>query len=216
MGGFLGIGGSGAKTDRGSELAARQGQWNVFNTGVADNAQSQTAGQDALTGAGTSLNSAEDYFKRLMGAGRADTAQMSAPAINSATSAADANRTAEATAGTGRGGGTAALNRNADTQTQSNIDNIINQNLMSEHSTGAQGEMGVAGARTGIGSTELNNAINNLGIAGQAGNNILTDSTKSYQFTQPRQDASMAGLGSQLGQIITNLRKYAAMFGIGG
>jgi len=64
MGGFMGIGGSSANTDRSNQLTSFSQMKNLFNTGIT----SATSG----IGAGLSdLSSAGGYFKSLLGGNRA-------------------------------------------------------------------------------------------------------------------------------------------------
>jgi len=157
MGGFLGIGGNGP--DKQKEAAAQNNLTNVFNTGMKTGGEQQASGTSMVS-------DAADYFKRLMGAGRTDTAAMAAPAVNAATAQADATRTAEAVGGTGRGGGTASANRNAGMQTQSTVDNIINENLQRGRQIGAQG-------LEATGGLTLQNALAQLGIGTGAEGEVL-------------------------------------------
>lgn len=184
MGGILGIGGSSEKTDRGNQLAATQGDWSIFNYGLPTAQQQNKSGTSAL-------GTAQDYFSKLLTAGRTDTAQSAAPAINAEIAGSDAERRKEASSGTGRTGGTAELNREQGAKTQSNIDSIINSTLQTGKEVGAKG-------LESIGSTDLSSAVANLGISSTAVNDILSNATgsrsTSHQFGE---DA-----GSAIGQLI--------------
>lgn len=184
MGGILGIGGSSEKTDRGNQLAATQGDWSIFNYGLPTAQQQNKSGTSAL-------GTAQDYFSKLLTAGRTDTAQSAAPAINAEIAGSDAGRRKEASSGTGRTGGTAELNREQGAQTQSNIDSIINSTLQTGKAEGAKG-------LESIGSTDLSSAVANLGISSTAVNDILSNATGSRSTSnQIGQDA-----GSAIGQLI--------------
>lgn len=184
MSGILGIGGSSEKTDRGNQLAATQGDWSIFNYGLP------TAQQQNKSGA-SALGTAQDYFSKLLTAGRTDTAQSAAPAINAEIAGSDAERRKEASSGTGRTGGTAELNREQGAKTQSNIDSIINSTLQTGKEVGAKG-------LESIGSTDLSSAVANLGISSTAVNDILSNATDSRSTShQFGEDA-----GSAIGQLI--------------
>ena len=55
MGGFGGIGGSSAKTDRATQLAAQQGQWGIFNQGMGMGQAGETTANQTLATAGKML-----------------------------------------------------------------------------------------------------------------------------------------------------------------
>ena len=169
MGGWLGIGGSSAKTDRGAQLGARQGEWNIFNSGMATgNAQEQTGQQN--------LGDASQYFRNLLQGGRTQTAQLAEPSIKAATGQADAARTQEAETGTSRTGGAAAADASASTATRSKIDDIINTTLMGGREEGAKG-------LTQIGGIDLNNAMAQLGLAQGSASDIMNNATESRKLS---------------------------------
>jgi hypothetical protein len=200
MGGFLGIGGSSANTDRATQLAGQQGLWSVFNYGLPTGQAQQAAGQGSLAQASSSLGPAQQYFQGLLQPGRTQAQLNAAPAINSTLDSADAARKQSANFGTSRSGGTAAINREAGVSTQSTIDNLINSNLIGGQQAGAQGLLGVSGAQAGIGATQLSNAANLLGL----GTNAITSLTNNA--TQSKQNDPNVGLsiGSAIGQLFLN------------
>lgn len=179
MGGFLGIGGSGG-ADKQLESQSRGDLQNVFNYGLGTGQTGQTQGN-------AKLNDANDYWKSLLSAGRTSTAENASPAINSVTAAADAQRKAQSTFGTGRTGGTAANNQNQDTATSSSIDDIINKNLVGGRAIGAQGEQSV-------GSTELQNALQLLGIGTSAQGAILNNAQAERGGVRDAQTAAIKQL----------------------
>jgi hypothetical protein len=189
MGGFLGIGGSSAKTDRGNQLAATQGEWNLFSYGLPTGQQQQKTGQG-------NLGQASDYFSKQRTAGRTDTAASAAPAINAQLAQSDAQKRQQSTTGTGRTGGTAELNREQGATDQSNIDNIINSTLQTNKKEGAAGLVQTGGL-------DLSNAIANLGISSSSIGDILGNATSSrgQSFDIAQQEGSaiggliLAGLG---------------------
>lgn len=230
MGGMLGIGGNSAKTDRGNQLAATSGEWNIFGYGLPQGQAGQTAGtQDLTTAKGTldtalgttgtalsTLNAPADYWKSLLTAGRTQTQQNAAPAVQGVLDSSSANKTAEATLGTGRTGGTAAANREAGSQAQSQIDKIINENLLSGQKEGAagltttsqvQGALGgqqatIGGAQAGIAKSELANALSLLGISQSSITDILNNATQSRGLSYDINQQTSSQLGSALGGLL--------------
>lgn len=179
MGGFGGIGGSSAKTDRATQLSAQQGDWNVFNQGMAIGTAGQTAGTQTLQQAKADLAPAESYYKNLLTAGRTQTAQRAAPALQGVQDQADAARKQEASMGTARSGGTAAVNREAGTQEQSQIDQIINQTLQTGKQEGAKGLTATGGEEAQIGNAQLANAMRAMGLSEDAVTSIMSNATQS-------------------------------------
>lgn len=181
MGGFLGIGGSSYKTDRGAQLGARNGEWNIYNWGMPQGQRQQAQGQ-------TNIAAPEQYFKKLLTGGRSDYTQLAAPAVNAATDAADATKRQEAAHGTARTGGTAAANREATTNEQKQIDDIINQAMVTGRQAGAQG-------LESIGDAQLTNAANLMGLSQQALRDITAEATSGFaeQNNPSSQYGQMAG-----------------------
>lgn len=199
--GFLGIGGSGAKTDRGNQLAGVQSQWNIFNSGLGLEGQQNTTGQQQQAQGQTSLNDASNYWKGLLSAGRTQTAADAAPAINAAEAGSDAAKRQQAQFGTGRSGGTVGGNQQADTVKQGNIDDIINQNLVGGRSEAAKGLAGAGSTDLYAGSTSIAQALQSLGISGTAGANIMNNGFNSYQYTNEQQKQMGASAGQAAAQL---------------
>lgn len=146
MGGFLGIGGSSAKTDRGRSLWGWDKEQNFFNKvmGLADTLTDKSTatdeyGRDILktgldyaktgfrgtqTGMDT-LGGAKRYFQTIMSGSRPDMMAAIAPEVNAVNETADASRTGGATFGTQRGGGVNAAAQSAETQRMTDITNAI-------------------------------------------------------------------------------------------
>jgi hypothetical protein len=202
MGGEFGIGGNSAKTDRGNQLAATQGDWNIFNASLPTGEAQQATGTTTLQGANSALGPAQNYYQNLLTAGRTQTAAQSAPAINSVLASTDATRNSAGTFGTSRTGGTASLNRTAGTGEQSQVDNIINQNLQTGKQQGASGLTQVAGQKASIGGTELQNAMAQLGLSSSAVNDILSNATTSRGQSNQINQQSQQQYGTALGNVI--------------
>ncbi len=216
MGGFMGIGGNGAKTDRSDVLGARGDLRNIFNWGLPEGKQGAAKGQATLdTALGTegaalkSLDPAEQYYRNLLGAGRQQIAQMSAPATDAVLAAKDATTRQNASFGTGRSGGAVAAQANAGTAAQSEIDQIINKNLMSAGATGAQGmervseeKSRIGGEQADIGARELSTALSELGLSASAIEAILSNAQQSWRDVNKRNEDIGGGIGSFFGDML--------------
>ena len=229
MGGFMGIGGSSAKTDRGAQLGARQGLWNIFNYSLPEGQKQEATGVsttgEALgttrTALGT-LDPAKAYWQKLLTAGRTETAQMAAPAVNAAQDQADAARRQEAAVGTGRGGGTAAVNREAGAATTKNVDDIISQHLFGGRAAGAAGlervsagEGTIASRQADIGRTQLSNALSLLGLGTGSVESIMENATKSRAMSYAINKDTAAGYGALIGKIFLTGLGIAGGEGVG-
>lgn len=174
MSGFMGFGQSGGES-------ASTGNINsVFNYALP------TAKADQAAGA-SNLSSSSAYLQKLLAPGRTQATQNAAPAINAQQNQADTIKRQEASTGTNRGGGTAGENREASTNEESNIDNIINQNLVG----------GRAQAASGLGSegAAQESAGNQMVATGQAGQDTL------YQGAINKEGAQ----GADFSKIISSL-----------
>lgn len=181
MSGFMGIGGSAAKTDRKQELKGFGDLSNVFNFAMP------TATNLSASGSG-GLDSSMAYFKSIMSGNRSTMMAAQAPAINATLASGDAAKRQAATSGTARGGGTAGTNQQADEKTGATIDNA----LFAARPAAAK-EVGQ------LGNAELSDALNALGIAGNTAGDItsLASSSRSTSNAITRQAigdvASVAG-----------------------
>jgi hypothetical protein len=199
IGGFLGIGGSSAKTDRGNQLAATQGEWNIFGYGLPQ-------GESAQAQSTATLGQAGNAFQSLLSAtvpGRTQIQQNAAPAINAAQSQADATRRAEATSGTGRTGGTAELNREAGATTNANIDSIISQQLGIQQNLQTQKQIAGAEGLAKVGGLQEASAANLLGLGSSADTNILQNATESRGQSQAINTQTAQGYGTAAGTLLT-------------
>jgi hypothetical protein len=203
MGGFLGIGGSSAKTDRATQLAAQQGDWNIFGYGMPAGQAGQATGQADLSTAMSSLGGPQQYFQNLLTAGRTQTAQNAAPAVDQALANATATRNAEGTFGTSRTGGTVAANREASSNTQSQIDQIINTNLQTGKAQGAAGLQEISAAQAGIGGQELANSLQLLGLSQDSINAIMNNATGSRATSFDINSATQAQWGQVIGSLVS-------------
>ena len=190
------------QTDRANELSGLQSQWNVFGQGLNLENQTNATGQQLQTGGQQNLNDASAYWKNLLTAGRTQTAQNAAPAIDAAVAGSNAQRTEGAQFGSGRSGGTASGNQTAATTTQSNIDNIINENLVGGKATAAKGLESIGGGEVSAGSNSINEALSALGVSGNAGENVAQDAAQTYPDSAARAAAAGDAMGSAVNSIV--------------
>jgi hypothetical protein len=206
MGGFMGIGGSSAKTDRGQTLGDYGKLNNVFNLGLGYGTQQEQAGQGMVQNAQSTLQPAEAYYRSLLTAGRTQTAEQAAPAIQGALAQSDAAKREAAATGTSRSGGAAEANAEAGSKTGATIDSIINENLMGGKKAGAEGLMGVAKDKAVMGNMTLANAMQMLGLGAGASEDTLAASIGS------RMDS--AKLAAAQGQAYGELAGMAMLFAL--
>lgn len=148
------------------------------------------AQQQASTAQGN-LNQASSYWNTLLSGNRAQMQQANAPAINATLSGADAAKRQAATMGTARGGGTAGENRTLDDKTRATIDNA----LFATRPKAAE-ELGK------LGTSEMSDALNALGVAGNTGSNIASIASNSRATSQDINSSTQAQIGQVLGSIL--------------
>ena len=183
MGGFMGIGGSGAKTDRSWQSSAAGGLKNLFNWGMSTGTAATSAGLGDLSSAG-------GFFKQLMSGNRAATNAAMAPQISTANAQADAQRRQQEASGTARGGGTAAVNQQ---QQSSKLAQI--QNMLFGARTGGASELAK------VGSAEAGTGVAASNIAGNAASSLFSNATDAR-----KQDlAQQQEIGQSIGQMAAAL-----------
>jgi hypothetical protein len=163
MSGFMGFGQSGGEKQGISNLQ------NLIGFGTAAGQSGENAGMNTLDQAKGALAAPTSYWQGILAPGRTAAATNAAPATNAVQQQTDAQRNQEAAQGTGRGGGTAAANREASTSASKAIDDIINQNMIGGRQAAATGLTGAAGTEAGIGGAQASNAGQLLGLTGAAG-----------------------------------------------
>jgi hypothetical protein len=174
MGGFLGIGNSSAKTDRGNQLAGVNADWNVYNRSLPLS-ENQTAQGTATTQAGVGgLQAAQQYFKQIM-AGGPSAMHAAQPALSAVESQADAAKAQEAEMGTSRGGGTGAGNQ----QLEFNKIGKESDILAGQLPAAATGSMQAGTAEANVGQSQMKNALTALGLSEDVANEIINSSIQS-------------------------------------
>jgi hypothetical protein len=198
-----GFDGGSSGIDRGNELAASQSDWNLFGFGMPAGQAGQATGAANLSTAMSTLGGPQQYFQNLLTAGRTQTQQNAAPAVDQVLANATATRNAEGTFGTSRTGGTVAANRNASVNTQSQIDNIINTNLNTGRQQGAQGLEAVSTLQSTIGNEQLANSLGLLGLSSTDINDILQVYSNSRATLEQSNAQSSQAAGQAIGSIIS-------------
>jgi hypothetical protein len=141
--------------------------------------QQEQAGQGMVQNAQSTLAPAETYYRKLLSAGRTDTAAEAAPAVQGALAQSDAAKREAATTGTSRSGGAAEANAESGSKTGATIDSIINENLMGGKKVGAEGLTGVAKDKAVMGNMTMANAMQALGLGAGASESTLSASIGS-------------------------------------
>lgn len=205
MGGFLGIGGSSAKTDRNQTLSSYQNLNSLFNFGFGTGQSLTSSGSPLVSGgvakqnAGSAnLDTASGYFSNLARGNRPAMLAAAAPVTNAIASSGDATRKQQADMGTARGGGVAGANQTADTDRMTQINNAlfaVQPEAAKEVADIGTKQAGVGTAEAGIGLGEIGAGLNAENLAlGAAGTNLdasIKSRTDSYTINrQAQQDVT--------------------------
>jgi hypothetical protein len=203
MGGIASLfGGNSAKTDRKQQLDARDNVRNVFNYALPAAQTGQATGTGTTADAGKIFRDSGEFFQNLLKSNRSDTAQQAAPAINANLDAADAIKRREAITGTGRTGGTAELDRMAASDTSGKNADIVNQTLNTNKAIGSSGELQAGQGLASVGSEQLRNSLQMLGLSESAISTLLGDTTKSRVDSQNLHNSPYDRVASDVGSAI--------------
>ena len=197
MGGFMGIGGSSAKTDRSVQLQSYGGLQNLFNWALPTAKSAVGAGTSALASAGSTAGSAASYFQKLMSGNRAALGAATAPEANAIQSGTDASRRQLATSGTARGGGVAGTAQTAKDAQLAKVQNL----LFGAQTTGAEGTLSAAKTQGSIGAAQAGIGENLAGTAATSEANLGQLAGNSRNTSLQQQNA----LGAGVGQLFTSL-----------
>lgn len=213
MGGFMGIGKSADEKKAQQTVASAQGNLNnVFNYALPEAKTAQTTGQSTEGGALSTLGKAQDYWDQILSGSRTANLTAASPAVTAINAEADARRRQQAEMGTSRGGGTSALNQQAETDRLAQINNII----AAQRPAAAQGEEQVGGEQAAIGATQLQNALALLGLGtGTAGTNA-TIGQNAQQLAMNKSAALTQAIGQLAGLGLTAGGGATAGGGFGG
>jgi hypothetical protein len=198
VGGFLGIGGSSAKTDRSQQLAQQGNLSSIFNWALPTGEAAAGQGLGAETSALSSLGNVQSYWNNIMGGGRAQVAQASAPAINAELAQSSAARASQSTFGTGRTGGGTAANVGAGTGSKGAIDTILNQTKQAAPGQAAQ----TATQTASVGSNILQSAAQLLGLSEDATKAIMQNATESRKTSYDINRQTQGDWLNAIGQLL--------------
>jgi hypothetical protein len=175
MGGFLGIGHSSAKTDRGNQLAGVSADWNVYNRGLplSDTQSKMGAGQEAK-GVDT-LDTAKQYWSDITQGNRTALQSAAAPQANAIQQRADAAKREQSQMGTARGGGLNAENQ----QVQQNQEKQLATNEAAVQPEAAKQLGQVGQAQANIGHQQMAEALQALGLSADVAKEIIQSSIES-------------------------------------
>jgi hypothetical protein len=174
MGGFMGIGNSSAKTDRGRTLGGWQAEWEQLAGGrEAFGKLFPGAVQGGQAGTAT-VGAGADFWKDILGS-RQEAAAAVAPETNQIAAQADAARQAQAQLGTSRGGGVAAANQ----QQQQQVMGAQNQALLNARPQAATGAVQAGQAQAQIAAQQLHAALTAMGMSNEVAKHIVDSSMQS-------------------------------------
>lgn len=186
MGGFLGIGGSSAKTDRGRALEGWEKQWDVFNRTMGFGSELQPDAKATTEGGLETLGLAKDFWTGILG-DRTAAMTAVAPEIQSINETADSQRRTEAEFGTSRGGGVAGQRQQAETDRMTAINNAL---------FGARPIAATQAARIGetearIGMDQLTQVLQSFGLSANVASDIVRTSIESRGLSHDISPARM-------------------------
>ena len=98
-----------------------------------------------------------------------------------------------------------AANREATTATGSTIDNIINQNLVGGRTAGATGLQQVASEQATIGTSEMGQALQALGLSAESVQSIMENATKSRPVSQAINQQTQQQYEQAIDAVLTGL-----------
>lgn len=180
---------------------------NVFNYAMPQGKALMSSGQnDVASGLSTARSGTNvmadplSYYKNIMSGNRTANLQAFAPETNALQQQEAARRRQLAATGTARGGGVASINEEAKTRQMTDINNAIFGARPA--AAGAITDIGrgvtSAGLQTAsVGTNELTEALNALGLGANSGKAIADIGQKQYQYdTEQARDAGSSAAKS--------------------
>src|SRR5882724_9427457 len=213
MAGLIGaLGGNSAKTDRGNFLTG-QHQLNSIYSNAFPFAQQQEKVGTATAAQGTQdLGTAGSFWKQILGGNRAATAQAIAPQANAINAASDAQARELASSGTARGGGTASIEQQRQSDKMAAIDNML-----FGARTGAAGRVADIGrTEAGVGLDQTGQGLGALNIGREAAANLGQQSLASRELSQKLHNDKVQGIISGIGDILSMGMDFGAGTSGGG
>lgn len=184
MGGFLGLGHTSAKTDRGNQLAGINAEWNVYNRGLPAFEAGQAGAGTTRTAALGTLDQAKAYWQNLMNPTRTDIMQTASPAINAIQQRADAQQRELGEMGTNRGGGVNAASQQLQGQEMGDINNILGSTVTDQRAKAAQGLTQVGAIQGDVAGQQMREALQALGLSKEVADEIIDSSIRSRPISE--------------------------------
>jgi len=179
VGGFLGIGGSSTKTDRGNTLTGFSNLKNLFTWGLPFAQKTAAAGTGTTQGGLGDLGKAVGYFKDIVSGNRAAVNQAVAPETAAVLEQDDAAKRQLANSGTARGGGVAATNQQQHANTMAKVDQL----LMGVRPHAAQEVADIGGKEAAVGQQQIANANQTAGVSEYAAQDLAKNSIASRELS---------------------------------
>lgn len=174
MGGFMGIGNSSAKTDRGRTLGGWQAEWEQLAQGRDTFGKLFPQAQTGFQTGTNTMGAGADFLKNILGS-RTDAAAALAPETNAIAAQADALKQAQAQMGTARGGGVAAQNQQANQAVQ----NAVANQMFSQRTQAAPAAVSAGAQQASVGAQQLAAALQAMGMSNELAQHIVNSSMQS-------------------------------------
>lgn len=203
----MGIGALGKLFGGGAEKAALKEGWRkmnqLYNYTFPLGKQTAEEGRNTITEGMNTLKSPEQYFTDILSGSRPQLMGAIAPEVNAINEVAQAGRETEGAYGTGRGGGSAAANREAETERQK----ATYGSIFGARPQAAESLVGIGKVKSEVGLQQFSNALRALGLSQSAIESILQSAGQSRAIGSAEnkdfmKDAS-SSIGGYLGSILT-------------
>lgn len=197
MGGFLGIGNSSAKTDRGNQLAGVNASWNVYNRGLPMGEDLAEAGTKTTTDGLSTLDKVKSFWQSMKSgfkppAPKTEVMQSAGPAIDIVNQQADAAQNEAAQMGTSRTGGTAEANQMAKTEQMGEVNEAVRDattGIENRAVAAVTGLQNAGEAETRVGAQQMSQALQALGLSAEVAQEIIDSSIQSRPISMKANEA---------------------------
>jgi hypothetical protein len=196
------FGGGSQSADRAAQLNDQEQLTNVFSWALPAGQQNLAQGQQFTQAAAGDIGQAQNYYQNLLTAGRTQTAQRLAPAIQGQLNATDAQKRQNALMGDSRTGGATAANAEANSTANASIDQIVSQGLQTGQAQGAAGLSQVGSQEAALAQQENQLGLGLTGTATQTEEDLLQTALQSRMNSAQIQQQQGAGVGALLGMAL--------------
>lgn len=177
MGGFFGIGGN-ANEDRNRAEEGWNQEKNVFNYSLPLSKTLNAQGQSTVGSGLSGMDAVKSFFQQIYSGSRPAQLASVAGETNAINAQADAQRRQAAAMGTGRTGGTAALNQEAEANRMAQINNMI----FGARPAAAQQAGQISTAEANVGLQQLSAGLRALGLSEEAIQHFIDSSLQSRKM----------------------------------